>query len=250
MCLQVFTVKYAVIKGCIYRSDLLGHKSDDSHSMTPSARNCSISVVVRPISRSTTSVCSPSRGAGPLTPPGVSSKRDGGRDASVARGIGRVVRQLRAKTSMTQLPGDHPMPKWVGLTPNVFPTPEAPGDIAYTALDASYTMAPYALEPDEALVMTGRFPKCRFSNVVLWNQYQMAYDYAHRQSSLNRAQTTLEPDGSFRMILAHEDPGQPNWIDTEGRLTGTVFWRFFLPEEAPETPAVEVVKLEALRAGS
>jgi len=29
----------------------------------------------------------------------------------------------------------------------------------------------------------------------------------HRSVSLNRAQTTLEPDGSFRMVIAHRDPG-------------------------------------------
>jgi len=31
------------------------------------------------------------------------------------------------------------------------------------------------------------------------------------------------------MILAHRDPGLPNWIDTEGRPFGLVFWRFMLP---------------------
>ena len=35
--------------------------------------------------------------------------------------------------------------------------------------------------------------------------------------SRNRASTTLEPDGSFRIVLAHADPGVPNWIDTEGQ---------------------------------
>ncbi|MBJ18463.1 MAG: hypothetical protein CL933_03470 [Deltaproteobacteria bacterium] len=105
------------------------------------------------------------------------------------------------------------------------------------------------LASDEALVVTGRFPRCRFSNLVLWNPYQMTYDYARRQTSLNRAQTALEPDGSFRMIVAHEDPGLPNWIDTEGRLTGTMFWRFFLPEEPPQTPMAEVVKLDWIRGG-
>ena len=29
----------------------------------------------------------------------------------------------------------------------------------------------------------------------------------------------------------------PNWIDTEGRGFGLVFWRFFLPEGAVETPS-------------
>jgi hypothetical protein len=74
------------------------------------------------------------------------------------------------------------------------------------------------------------------------------YDYVNRQVSRNRANTMLEHDGSFVMVLAHQDPGHPNWIDTEGRTLGTVFWRFFLPEGEIETPRAEVVPLADLRA--
>ncbi|MDQ1381242.1 MAG: hypothetical protein QOJ71_1961, partial [Actinomycetota bacterium] len=68
-----------------------------------------------------------------------------------------------------------------------------------------------------------------------------------RTASLNRASTTLEPDGSFRMVLAHSDPGVPNWIDTEGKGFGMVFWRFFLPEGDVETPKATVMKLADVR---
>jgi len=138
-------------------------------------------------------------------------------------------------------------PSWVSSTPNVFPPPELPGTFAFAAADAAYSMAPYLLGPDEALVMTGRWPKCRFANVSLWNRYLQTYDYAHRTASLNRASTTLEADGSFRMVIAHDDPGVANWIDTEGRGFGMVFWRFFLPEGEVETPVAEVVKRADVR---
>ena len=59
--------------------------------------------------------------------------------------------------------------------------------------------------------------------------------------------TELEPDGTYRIVIAHEDPGIPNWIDTEGRGFGLVFWRFFMPEGDVETPHASVVKLEELR---
>jgi hypothetical protein len=51
------------------------------------------------------------------------------------------------------------------------------------------------------------------------------------------------------MILAHEDPGLPNWLDTEGNSFGLVFWRFFLVEGDVETPQAEVVKLADIRNG-
>ena len=104
-------------------------------------------------------------------------------------------------------------------------------------------MAPYALGPDEALVIRGRFPECRFANVVLWNRFGQTYDYLRRRVSLNRAQTVLEPDGSYRIVVAHADPGVPNWLQTEGRPSGTIYWRFLLAKEDAETPQARVVKL-------
>jgi hypothetical protein len=82
--------------------------------------------------------------------------------------------------------------------------------------------------------------------VDLWTRHQMTYDYANRTVSLNRAQTVAEPDGSIRVVIAHRDPGVPNWLDSEGRPFGVVFWRYMLPEGEIETPRAEVVPLSAL----
>ena len=169
-------------------------------------------------------------------------------DASVAAGLRRVENYVRSRTLEQTRPGEAAPVAFVSREPHQFPTPVTPGDHPLAAADAAYSMAPYVLGPDEALVMTGRWPECRCANVTLWNRNLQTYDYVHRQVSLNRAQTKLEPDGSFRMVIAHEDPGVPNWIDTEGRPFGMVFWRFFVPEGDVETPQAEVVKLAELRA--
>jgi len=170
----------------------------------------------------------------PLPPPS---------DASVAEGLGRVARYVRSRSLELPKPGDSVQPAFVSSTPNEFPRPVPPGDHPLAAADASYSMAPYVLGPDEALVMTGRWPTCRCANISLWNRHLQTYDYAHRRVSLNRAQTRLEPDGSFRMVLAHRDPGVANWLDTEGRPFGLAFWRYFLPEGEIETPQATVVEL-------
>jgi hypothetical protein len=170
-------------------------------------------------------------------------------DERVAAGIRRVVNYVQGKTIQSNKPGDA-RPEWVSTTPNVFPKPELPGDLAFAAFDAAYAMAPYVLGPDEALVIRSHWPKCRFANVALWNRYLQTYDYVHRPVGRNRSNTTLEPDGTWRMILAHEDPGLPNWLDTEGRPFGMVYWRWFLPEEEVPTPEAEVVKLDDLRKGT
>ena len=127
--------------------------------------------------------------------------------------------------------------------------PVPPGDTGLSAVDAHYSMAPFFINHDEALGITGRWPECRFGNVCLWNRFQQTLDYTNRSVSLNRAQTDLEADGSFRLVIAHEDPGTPNWLDTEGNLFGLVFWRFFLARGDVETPRASVVKLADLKAG-
>jgi hypothetical protein len=119
--------------------------------------------------------------------------------------------------------------------------------MAFAAPDNAYSSAPYVLRPDQALVMEGRFPTCRFASVMLWNRFLQSYDYSSRQISRNRAQTKLESDGSYRIVLAASDPGVPNWIDTEGRPSGLVYWRFLMPEGKIETPRATVVPLSQLR---
>jgi len=167
-------------------------------------------------------------------------------DSRIAAGIRRVVNYVRGKTVEAPKPGEL-QPQWVSTTPNVFSTPEVPGDLAFAAADAAYAMAPYVLAPDEALVITSRWPRCRFANVSLWNRFLQTYDYVHRPVGRNRSNTTLEPDGSWRMVVAHQDPGVPNWLDTEGRPFGIVYWRWFLPEETVPTPATQVVRVADLR---
>ena len=146
------------------------------------------------------------------------------------------------------MPRPEQMPSWVSTKPNVFAPPRKPGGLAYAAADAAYTMAPYAIGPDEALVLRGRLPACRFANVMLWNRYLQSYDYMNRRVSLNRRQMQLDPDGRYRIVIAHRDPGIPNWLDTEGRTTGQVYWRIMLPEADVETPAAELVPLASLEA--
>ncbi len=46
--------------------------------------------------------------------------------------------------------------------------------------------------PHQALLIRGRFPKCRFSNLVLFNRFLQTLDYEERSISLNRAQTVLK----------------------------------------------------------
>lgn len=177
-------------------------------------------------------------GGGPSPPPD---------DAEVAAGIRRVINFAAGRTIGRPPVGpDTPMPPFVSPVPNQFVAPVKPGAFSFAAFDAAYTQCRFELAPDEALVMTGRWPRCRTGNVSLWTQHIQSFDYARRRCSLNRAQTVADADGRFRMVVAHRDPGLPNWLDCEGRTEGTIFWRFMLPEGEIETPTAELVKLADL----
>jgi len=154
-------------------------------------------------------------------------------DAAIAAGIRRVATFVRTST-IDFLKGERIRPPWVSETPNQFVDPPAEGghvDIGYAAIDNVYRQAVFVLGPDEALEIRGRFPRCRFANVMLFNRHMQTLPQRQRRSSLNRRQTVLEPDGSFRVLVAAHDPGTPNWLDTAGAPYGIMFWRFLLTEE-------------------
>ncbi len=169
-------------------------------------------------------------------------------DANVAEAIRRVASFLRSSTLDMGPPPRENQPDFVSRVPNQFPKPVKPGDFGLAAADAAYSMAPFLVPEGQALVVEGRWPEdCRCANVCLWNRHMQTFDYLNRQVTLNRRQTETEPDGSFRIVVAAEDPGVPNWLDTEGRSFGLVFFRYMLPESEIEAPRAQLVSLDSLR---
>jgi hypothetical protein len=182
----------------------------------------------------------------PVENPGPAAPMD---DAAVAAGIRRVINFVRGVTiDFPELPPEV-MPEWVSREVNRFSSADSDKSntaIGYSAKDIDYRQTLYELDGDQALVMRGRFPRCRFANVVLWNHRLQTSPYRYRRVSLNRRQVRYERDGSFEIIVAHRDPGVPNWIDAAGLRTGMIFWRFLLPEEEVSPIETEVIDVGAL----
>ena len=180
-----------------------------------------------------------------LHPPGPAAPWS---EAALAERLARALAFVRGATlEMPQLPEGG----FISRTPNVLGQPlvfRQAGEAGWGAVDIAYSMGPYRVAPDEALLVEGRFPECLFANVVLWNRFMQTFDYRERPVSRNRAQTRLEPDGSFRMVIAHRDPGVPNWLDTEGHAEGTMFWRFLMPKGEVARPSCRLVPLASLEA--
>ena len=111
----------------------------------------------------------------------------------------------------------------------------------------AYGIGNFRCAPDEAVIVEFTPPPCHHWSFGLANWYWESLDFASRQSSLNGHQATLDSDGVFRGVIAHEDPGVPNWLDTAGHTEGTIAARFLLADSAPE-PKLRSVKLADLRA--
>ncbi len=105
------------------------------------------------------------------------------------------------------------------------------------------------LQPDEALVITVKPPKCDSWNFQLNNYWMESLDYRYFNVCVSKGTAAYEADGSIKIVVAHNDPGLPNWINTCNHSEGTMCWRWYrLPEGVnPIQPTCEVVKVDKLK---
>ena len=89
-----------------------------------------------------------------------------------------------------------------------------------------FFMGYWELGPDEALVIEAQPPECDYWNFQLNNHWMESLDYRYHPVHVNKHTATYRPDGSFRLVIAHRDPGVPNWIDTAGHRRGTMGLRW------------------------
>ena len=119
--------------------------------------------------------------------------------------------------------------------------------IAFGWADLRYGKSTYECAEDEALVLEVRPPKAYYWNIQLCSQYWEARDWHVRQTSLNGHQASLDDDGVFRAVIAHTDPGIPNWLDAGGHRRGLIAIRYFRADSLP-VPTICRVKLSQVRA--
>ncbi len=114
--------------------------------------------------------------------------------------------------------------------------------------DMAYMGARWRLGPGEALrvrIAPPRRPFC-YWGLVLVNPWQESYDYRFARTCTNNELATRNADGTWDLVIAPEDPGVPNWLDTGGRREGQMLLRWVLAPNAP-LPRCELVSLAELR---
>ena len=83
-------------------------------------------------------------------------------------------------------------------------------------------------------------------SVHLGNFWWESLDYCYRHTSLNGFQAELDADGRFRAVIAHQDPGVANWLDTCGHARGPMLFRWIVADHAPD-PTCTVVPFSRVR---
>ena len=109
-----------------------------------------------------------------------------------------------------------------------------------------YYHSHWALGQGEALLIEVTPPDCEHWNFQLNNYWMESLDYRHHRIHTNKHLARYEDDGSVRLIVAHENPGRPNWIETVGHTSGTMCFRWVRAREHPQ-PQTRVVDLRSLR---
>jgi len=103
----------------------------------------------------------------------------------------------------------------------------------------------WRLGPQEALVIETTPPPCESWNFQLDNHWMESLDYRYHTIHVNKHTAEYGDDGSVRIVVAHEDPGVPNWVETAGHAQGTMCFRWIRAEHHPQ-PQTRVVKLSEL----
>ena len=128
--------------------------------------------------------------------------------------------------------------------PNTF-LPPLDGTAMGAAAENRPVIGSFELGPDEALLLEVTPPQGLYWSYSLGNPWWETIDYGRHQSSLNGHQATVDDDGKVRAVIAHDDPGVANWLDTAGHGSGPVILRCVRTETAP-IPTTRVLPLSDL----
>ena len=127
------------------------------------------------------------------------------------------------------------------LEPNTLSAPATPPGGAH---DIAYGGGHWDLGPDQAVVIDFDEPDADHWSVQLYSTGLFeSLDIAHRLVSVNDRQAHVDEDGRVRIVVSPDDPGTPNWLDTERRPTGMIAYRWIWARSTP-TPTTAVVPVD------
>jgi hypothetical protein len=109
----------------------------------------------------------------------------------------------------------------------------------------------FDLRPDQALVITIPVSDAPYLGFQLGSLWYISLDYINHQTSLNTTQAQADPDDKVRIVVAHQNPGVTNWVETLGHRRGFLQFRWQRVSRQLtdyDGPTVEVVDFDAIPA--
>jgi len=140
---------------------------------------------------------------------------------------------------------DHPYRYSGGVVDPSLPNQFPPDRSANTAEDARRGRLAahmvWELAPDEALIVEIDAHDV-FWMVSLGGVFMNSFDYLYRPVSYTPARACVDSDGKVRLVLAHDDPGYHNWLDTQSFARGNLTYRSLLSQTPTSLHATRVLR--------
>jgi hypothetical protein len=113
---------------------------------------------------------------------------------------------------------------------------------------SNYAMAIFDLTEDEALILTlDQVPDGVYWSYQLGDVWSRSLNYMYRQTSLSMDHVARDSDGALRVVVSNRDPGVANWLDTAGRLQGSIVFRNYRATRQP-VPQTRKVRFDEVMA--
>ena len=84
----------------------------------------------------------------------------------------------------------------------------------------------FELAPGQALIITLPVGDAPYLGFQLGSRWYISLDYINHQTSLNGTQAQADPDGKIRIVVAEQNPGVTNWVETLGHRRGFLQFRW------------------------
>ena len=97
---------------------------------------------------------------------------------------------------------------------------------------------------DEALILRVTPPPASYWAVEFGNYWWETMDYRYRLCSTNCHHAQLEDSGELLLVVSHDDPAVPNWLDPSGHEEGYITLRWIGASEYPVPQCQQVQRAE------
>ncbi len=111
-----------------------------------------------------------------------------------------------------------------------------------------YGLAVADCDQDEALIIEGVPPVSDYWSFQLGSVWSKPLDFVNEQVDINMRSITTDPDGKYRIVISHRDPGIRNWLSTVGQREFVIVMRNYNEVGSPKigAPTMRRIKLTDL----